>query len=483
MSLLNFAQNTLKINIWSKMEEIFRAVESGERKILVRSCNGAGKTTALAAICNWYFTTYDDSIVLTTASSWMQVRRNLWGEIRRQGRKAGLYPKGEGIHRTPTSIQLSDKHFMLGISPNIPENAMGYHAPHILIAVDEATGINDEIMEALTGNMSGCDSQIVMICNPIDRESYPYQAEQSGEWKVIEISAFDHPNVIEGMEIIPGAVTRQWIEDRARSWSFPVKLPGQDSVLAKQEQAFLLQWSDTYYRKTAIVQARIFGQWAQIKDEGFIPLELIQRNLAPKDYQPQPVKLRAMGVDISRGVWRDGTVYTTFDVHDDAPDVQTGFRNILDEDLMDTADRIKTEYELAKMDGIELVIAVDDSGLGGGVTDRLKRLEIPFFPVNMNNTPKGFLPGKPLANARAEMFFVLHAELLEGEILLRDFPLMHRELSAIRIDIGAHNGSYKMESKVDTVKRLGRSPDYADATALARYALRLHRYTKKEMFL
>src|SRR5580700_10414497 len=92
MSPLQFAKKKLKINCWSKMQEIFEAVESGERKILIRSCNGAGKTTALAAICNWYFTTYKDSIVLTTASSWTQVKRNLWGEIRRQAQEGKLYP-------------------------------------------------------------------------------------------------------------------------------------------------------------------------------------------------------------------------------------------------------------------------------------------------------------------------------------------------------------------------------------------------------
>src|ERR1044071_8988430 len=99
MSLIEFAQDKLKITCWPKMQEIFSDVENGERKILVRSCNGAGKTTALAAICNWYFHTYKDSIVLTTASSWTQVRRNLWGEIRKQARSAQLYKQKRNVPR------------------------------------------------------------------------------------------------------------------------------------------------------------------------------------------------------------------------------------------------------------------------------------------------------------------------------------------------------------------------------------------------
>ena len=480
MSPLQFSQSTLKLNTWSKIQEILEAVEQGHRKILVRSCNGAGKTTALAAICNWYFNTYDDSIVLTTASSWTQVRRNLWGEIKRQARAAKLYT---GATRTATSITLSDKHFMLGISPNIPENAMGFHAPHVLIAVDEATGVSNEIMEALTGNLSSADSQIVMICNPIDKQSYPYNAEISGEWNVIHISAFDHPNVIDGNEHIKGAVTREWIEDRVRSWSFEVDLAANDAMLAESERAFLLDWTGQYYRKTARAQARILGEWAQLDEVGFIPMELITPNVYKGDYIPNAaVKVRAVGVDISRGIGRDATVYSTFDVLPDGPDVHVGFKMVLDEDLMATADRIANLYTTAKADGIALIIALDDTGLGGGVTDQLKRLEIPHFAVNFNNKARGLFPGKEISNARAEMYFVLHDDLLHSKVLLRDFKRFHDELSSTRLDISKQTGAYKMEDKDLTRQRLGHSLDYADATALARYAMRLEAF-KMDKFI
>jgi hypothetical protein len=52
LPLSQFAAEFLGIEVWSKLEEIFKAVEDGRRKILIRSCNGAGKTCALAAICN-----------------------------------------------------------------------------------------------------------------------------------------------------------------------------------------------------------------------------------------------------------------------------------------------------------------------------------------------------------------------------------------------------------------------------------------------
>jgi len=51
--LQGFAYDRLGLTKWKKLDEIFKAVEAGHRKILIRSCNGAGKTAALAAICNW----------------------------------------------------------------------------------------------------------------------------------------------------------------------------------------------------------------------------------------------------------------------------------------------------------------------------------------------------------------------------------------------------------------------------------------------
>jgi hypothetical protein len=165
------------------------------------------------------------------------------------------------------------------------------------------------------------------------------------------------------------------------------------------------------------------------------------------------------------------------------PDMQTGFKEYYNNDLMMTADRITREYEQCYAAGTELIIAIDDTGLGGGVSDKLKRDGIPHFAVNFSQKPKGLVPGKEVANARAEMYYLLSKELRDGKILLLHHPRFQQELSSIRLAVSKANGSYKMEDKDLTKKRLGRSPDFADATALARYALQLHKYAKREKFM
>lgn len=265
--LKDFAEKTLGITMWDKLEEIFEAVQSGKRKILIRSCNGAGKTCALAAICNWKLKTTTDSIILTTASSHTQVKRNLWGEIRKQAKNADLF---EPKQITETFIKVTDKHYAIGISPTLPENAQGFHAERMLIVVDEATGVNRDIITALFGNATGADAQIILAYNPIDTDSFPFEAEHNGDWHLITISAFDHPNVVGRTFLsdsgdnsltdknvrptkIPGAVSPEWIADMLPTWSYEVEEASNDTF----------DFDGKHWRKTAEVSARILGEWSQ----------------------------------------------------------------------------------------------------------------------------------------------------------------------------------------------------------------------------
>lgn len=518
MSPLEFSQ-TLGVVPWSKITEIIEAVAPtngapGERKTLVRSCNGAGKTTTLAAICNWYFSTHENSIVLTTASSWTQVRRNLWGEIRRQARQGKLYgiddkkPRDEAgkyvkrdfdgnpFRITETCIKLSDKHFMLGIAPDVPENAQGFHAEHVLIAIDEATGVSREIVDALMGNLTGVDAQIVMICNPMNMQSFPYEAEQSGDWKVITISAFEHPNVMGDNEDIKGAVTRKFIEDRLKAWSYEVEAPeitndvrspmisqlrttnkARDSIPNSSfviDNCLYVSWLKKWFRKTPHIAARILGEWADTESEGFISMELIQRaSIGPiEQIGPIGTSIKAMGVDVARS-GSDSTVFAYFDGNRQLP-----FETFQYQDTMATANKIKQRYD----EGWN-VIAVDDTGIGGGVTDRLRELKVPVHAVNFaQKARKLFGYHKELANARAEMYFVLEEEIRNGTIHLLNDASLHRELAAIRLGFSENSIAYRMEDKELTRHRLGHSPDKSDATALARYGLRLGPPPENKLF-
>ena len=461
--LKSFFENRLGLKTWSKIEELFDAIESGHRKILVRSCNGAGKTVALAAICHWKLLYFEDSIVLTTSSCWRQVENGLWGDIRKQAAAANLYPDTKILQ---TRIPIDDKHYAIGLSPDRSENAQGFHAPSMLIAVDEATSASHDIMDAFMGNATSEDSQIILICNPISTQCYAYEAEQSGQWHVISISAMEHPNVMTGELYMPGAVTRAWIEDRLRSWSYETD-PDESGSL-------YIPWLDKWFRKTPHVLTRIMGEWADTDIDGFIIQDVIDRSLAstPNVGDGSLEVLKAIGVDVARN-GNDETVIAFF-----RGDEQLPFETARGRDLMKTAARIHTLFD----DGWTC-IAVDDTGIGGGVCDRLKELKVPHYAVSFAHKPRGFTKKqKEVANARAEMYFLLEEEMREERIKILADKQLNQELLAPRLAISEQSQLYRLEEKENIRRRLGRSPDRADATALARYGVRLRAFGEKPRF-
>ena len=73
---------------------------------------------------------------------------------------------------------------------------------------------------------------------------------------------------------------------------------------------------------------------------------------------------------------------------------------------------------------------------------------------------------KRFRNRRAELFWRLREALERGEVSLPDDEELHADLSALRYQF-TQDGRIQIESKDECRKRLGRSPDRADALALA----------------
>jgi len=108
-----------------------------------------------------------------------------------------------------------------------------------------------------------------------------------------------------------------------------------------------------------------------------------------------------------------------------------------------------------------IVIKVDDTGVGGGVTDNLRKLGANVVPVNFGGIPRD---KKKYTSVADEMWF----EFPVKEIAIPDDSKLMEELSGRKYDYD-HIGRKKVESKKDFKKRFGRSPDKADALLLAFY--------------
>ena len=111
---------------------------------------------------------------------------------------------------------------------------------------------------------------------------------------------------------------------------------------------------------------------------------------------------------------------------------------------------------------------MDDTGVGGGVTDRLKEQGEPVMPINVGE--KASDPER-YPDLRSELWFMMAERAKEGRLDTSRIP--ERERSSLEAQLTApkykldSSGRRVVEKKSETKKRLGRSPDDADAVILA----------------
>jgi hypothetical protein len=137
--------------------------------------------------------------------------------------------------------------------------------------------------------------------------------------------------------------------------------------------------------------------------------------------------------------------------------------------ITDIAERVYNLYKSLRreFDGTKISINIDSTGVGGGLVDvlnkddRLDRNTYVYgicFSESPTNKDKYY-------DITSEMLFTV-ADVLKNEIV--DIPPVERlitELGNRLYDID-NRGRYRAENKKDYKKRIGRSPDYADAFML-----------------
>ena len=126
-------------------------------------------------------------------------------------------------------IERSAQSFITGVT--IPQSGTaaqkqakfsGKHAPHLLFIVDEADAVPDEVFAAIESCLSGGHGRLLIMFNPRSEQGEVYRMERDGRANVVILSALNHPNVLSGKDIIPGAVDRQTTVRRINQWTRPL---------------------------------------------------------------------------------------------------------------------------------------------------------------------------------------------------------------------------------------------------------------------
>src|SRR3990167_4255145 len=376
-----FSEKVLNAIPWTKQTEIMEALRDNPR-VTVRSCNGVGKDWVCAVIALWWLYTRYPSVVITTAPTNRQVEEILWGEIRAKFNSARVPLGGRCLQ---TKIDLEPGWYALGFSTDQQSQFQGFRSKHTLIIFSEAQGIPKLIYEAAKGCITGENSKMLLIGNPLVPSGDFYDSQKDGNWTRFKISAFDSPNFTQF------GIT---VEDiRANTWRNKVTSPYPYPALTTPEWAYdrYLEYGEDH----PFWHARVLGEFPPESEDTLIPIAWIDSAVERKI--EVPASRRVLGVDVAR-YGNCETVVCDFSGYKATFPIIRRDRSTVDSagDIINHLRPFQVEQFRAK----DIELFIDDIGVGGGLVDILDR--------------EGYSVTGVISNARAEdeeKFFDLRSEM------------------------------------------------------------------------
>ena len=420
-----FARKILGVRLWRRQEEVLGLIASHAR-VAVAGGHGVGKDYVAAVAMLWFLCTRQCSVVLSTAPTSRQVKHLLWGEVRRLHTGARMRLGGTLLD---AELKRGPKWYALGFSTDEADRFQGFHAPSLLVVIDEAAGVARRIHEAADGVLTGADSHLLLIGNPTSREGRFHEAFRDPTFVTLRIPCHEHPNVTEGREAVPGAVTGEWIEMVRASY-------GEESA---------------YFR------SRVLAEFPTEDADSLLDAEWIERALAKTEGARGE---RTLGVDIAR-FGNDSTVICAAEGGTIIELVS--FRKL---DLVSVADEIERRIQRHGIDPARC--SLDDTGLGGGVTDVLRSRGLAVRGVQLGSRARR---PERFANVSAEMFWNLRSLFEAGAVALgrvaasRDGKILAEQLLSLAVEY-ASDGRMRVIGDPGHMAAPSTSPDHVDALAL-----------------
>jgi len=203
-------------------------------------------------------------------------------------------------------------------------------------------------------------------------------------------------------------------------------------------------------------QRFVLNNWDYSDDPNqLIKYEHIKRNLHEGDI----TRATSLGIDVAR----EGNDQTVFAFSSD-----TGIEYIETFDQQDTITTAKLVEERLEMYTIGYQdTSVDVIGVGGGVVDYLHDKGLYVNAYNSGLRPTKELETMFFKNLRAESYWDLRINLENDTIKILDNKELIKELLSIKYFVKEKH--IQIEAKEQIKKRIGRSPDLADAVVISQY--------------
>lgn len=417
---------------------VFHGVDKAMRheapaRISIVSGHGIGKSTTLAILILWYLLAFPDCQVPCTAPTQSTLYDILWKEIKKWLDKMPNHYKNcyvwEATHirmkRNPETWFARAK----TASKENPEALAGVHADQVLIAVDEASGVEEPIFETMEGALTSGNILVFLISNGTRSIGYFYDThhKDKARWQNYTFNSLESPRVDE--KYVKGIEAKY----------------GNDSV------------------QYAI---RVLGQFPSegiMDDGGYVQLfNERDLHLVPFDTQWKPVG-RIQGALDASGEGQDKTAWAI-------RDRMRGAIVALEDTSTSSGMAIKSITICDKYDIDPIDFTIDAFGKGADVgmeialaTSKQKR---PWrvSPLNIGEPCPDELDRTLYVNIRAMIYYKMMLWVRAGGEFMES-PRLHDQLLSIRFK-RTSNGRIQIMDKV-TSKKLGfPSPDMADALSM-----------------
>lgn len=434
---VSFAEEVLGIDTLDDwQEDVLRAIAVGAPRIAISACHGPGKTFIAAVACVYRLVCTFPQHCVVTAPSKGQLEGALVKEVNIQMTRLPL-PVRELFEIKKLRIELRSAPYESYFEARTareekPEALQGIHCEGgwVLLIADEASGVHEKIFASAGGSMSGAFTTTFLLSNPTRSSGYFFDSfhKMADRWRTFTIGHMDSTRVED-----------DFVEDIRRRYG-------------EHSNAFRI---------------RCLGLFPLADLDTIIPYHFV-RSAQERDVTiPEDIAF-IWALDVARFGDDSNCLLKRSRLHVD-PDIQA-WRGV---DLMATAGRVKAEWDATLPRERPGEILIDEIGLGSGVVDRLRELELPVRGINVSESASD---KTKYLNLRAELWFEAREWLAKKN---RKLPLcdshcprdciherLAQELVGPRYDF-LSEGKVKVESKKEMKKRGLPSPDVADAFVLS----------------
>jgi len=396
-------------------------------RVAVRSGHGVGKSALVSWLVLWSIATLERTRGVVTAMTETQLRTKTWAEL---ARWHGMFIARQWFPLSATAITTADAECVrewridaVPWSEKQPASFAGLHnkGRRVVLFMDEASEIHDEIWRVSEGALTDKDTQIVWC-------------------------AFGNPTTTTGRFY-------DLFGQRGAKWWHTVTVDSRTSKFSNKK--LIEAWKEEYGEDSDFFRVRVRGLPPRAGMTNFIPVDVVRaargRELRPQDYASYQI---VMALDPAE--FGDNESVLTIR---QGPKIhrQIAWSGI---DGIDLAARVADE-RARNWSSCQAVI-VESTGIGASVCAALRR--IPNFPLMEFNPAMPASDDAVYANLRAELWGRMREALKDADI--PDDDRLQDQLCSVNFGYDGRM-RYQMESKRDMKRRGVDSPDRADSLAIS----------------